>query len=187
MSIRAAQPPVVEPVAFAHALELLVNAHRRGVGLAALLRDPRLDVAARQHAQRMRNLVFFDHRDPYDGTAAPDRVAAAADGGTWSVIAENLAAGHRRADAVMHAWLTSEGHRANIEDPEVTHVGTAIETRGAYGTYATQVYGRPAPPGFDGRFRRDPVRVAHCPLWDVWSARHPLRSSTPRMRSLPTQ
>ena len=36
---------------------------------------------------------------------------------------ENIAAGYSGALSVFNAWLASDGHRANIEDPEWTHHG----------------------------------------------------------------
>ncbi len=120
-------------------LEQALNAYRREQGLRALAPHHALAGAARQHAHRMRNLDFFAHEDPYDGTSARHRVAAIARG-PWALIAENLAAGADDADQVLAGWIASPGHRANLLRPTLTHVGTAVAVGGRLRVYVAQVY-----------------------------------------------
>ena len=121
-------------------LELLVNDHRRSCGLRELRRHPILAAAARQHSSRMRNLDFFDHCDPYDRTSAQHRVQAV-DRSPWRIVAENLAARAFTARQIVDGWIESPGHRANLEHPQLSHVGTSVALGGSMHTYATQVYG----------------------------------------------
>lgn len=80
-----------------------VNAERAKQGLGALRVDAELTRAACVRAREI--AVSFSHTRP-DGTAW-STVSA-------SVYGENIARGQRSADKVMAAWMTSEGHRANI-------------------------------------------------------------------------
>ena len=122
-------------------LERLVNNHRRVIGLRELRRDQTLAAAARQHSQRMSCLDFFAHSDPHDRTDVLARVRAIERSGMWLILAENLAAGQETADGVLDGWLSSPGHRANLEHPGLRFMGTSLCLGGAMGTYTTQVYG----------------------------------------------
>ena len=80
--------------------------HRR----APLLLDDTLMIAAAHTAQRLRNLRFFEHDDPFDHTNPMDRVRTA--GGTgYITVGENLARGYESARAAVEGWLRSPGHR----------------------------------------------------------------------------
>ncbi len=58
------------------------------------------------------------------------------DGSSWSTVSdaasgENIARGHDSADRVMAAWMSSEGHRANILRASYTRIGVcAYEVNG---------------------------------------------------------
>jgi uncharacterized protein YkwD len=54
--------------------------------------------------------------------------------------AENVARGQLRPHEVMHAWMKSPGHRANILDPEARAVGVGLEL-GPGGPWWTQNFG----------------------------------------------
>src|SRR4051794_18143904 len=107
----------VDELPLARAVEAEVNAHRRRIGLTTLAPHPVLTAAARQHAQRMRNLGFFAHDDPQDRTTVQRRVDAI-DRRLWAVLGENLAAGSPRPGDIVQGWLDSPGHRANLEHPD---------------------------------------------------------------------
>ena len=42
---------------------------------------------------------------------------------------ENLAGGIYTPEEVVAAWMASQGHRENILNPKVTHIGVALEPR----------------------------------------------------------
>ena len=68
------------------------------------------------------------------------------DGSRWSTVSdsaygENIAMGQRTAEKVMAAWMTSEGHRANILRAHYTKIGVcALEVNGVM--YWVQLFGR---------------------------------------------
>jgi uncharacterized protein YkwD len=47
----------------------------------------------------------------------------------WWIVAENVAAGQPTVAAVMRAWMESPGHRRNILDPRLTHLGVGCVDR----------------------------------------------------------
>ena len=116
------------------------NAERRHHGLAALSVDARLGAAARQHSADMVRRGFFAHQNP-DGAQVWDRALAA--GYRYRKVAENIASGQRDAAEVVHGWMNSPGHRANILDAELTQIGVGLVSGGRYGTTWTQVFGTP--------------------------------------------
>lgn len=90
----AFSPP--DPVRTAGAIFAETNARRAAAGLPPLLPAEALDRAARLHAESMARHGFFDHQNPVDPRlrTLEDRVRAAGFG-PWSLLAENLATGHR--------------------------------------------------------------------------------------------
>lgn len=135
----------------AHALGLL-NADRRRFGLPALRHDERLTVVAREHSEDMRDAGFFAHVSERTGDVA-DRLRAA--GYAASSFAENLAHNPSLHDA-QAALLRSVGHRQNILDDSVTHVGVGlarVDDGDRVRWFLTQVFARPVR-------RIDPDRAA---------------------------
>lgn len=123
-----------------------VNAERRAAGLAPLAADPRLDVAAQRHAEDMLARTYYSHNNPEGLTPRQRLLEAGFDAVT---VGENIAAGHLTAAAAMDAWLHSSGHRRNILEPGVTHLGVGL----AVGSYEhryqvlwVQDFGKPLPP-----------------------------------------
>ena len=78
---------------------------------------------------------FFDHTNP-DGLSPWDRVDLTDYSGNAS--GENIAQGYPDPAAVMAGWMASDGHCANIMNPDNTELGV-----GYYGdnSYWTQVMG----------------------------------------------
>jgi len=107
-----------------------VNAERSKYGLQPLRVDAQLTAAARIRADEI--VRKFSHTRP--------------DGSKWSTVSshafgENIARGHRTADRVMAAWLTSEGHRANILRKSFGSIGVyAVNVNGI--VYWVQLFGR---------------------------------------------
>lgn len=90
----------------------LVNEYRAEYGLAPLTVDSDLTAAACVRAREC--AVSFSHTRP--------------DGSSWSTVSsktrgENIAMGYQTAEKVMAAWMTSEGHRANILRESFTTIG----------------------------------------------------------------
>jgi len=78
--------------------------------------------AAQRHSQDMVDHNFFDHTGS-DGSNAGQRISAA--GYRWSSWGENIAAGQSSAEAVVQAWMNSEGHCRNIMNARFVDMGLA--------------------------------------------------------------
>lgn len=116
----------------------LVNVQREENGLEPLQWDDKLANAAQAHCEDMIERNFFDHNNP-DGESSYDRIKA--QGVPYFMTAENIAAGQQTPESVMDSWMNSEGHRANILNPELTHIGIGVAYGGYYGIYWTQCFG----------------------------------------------
>ena len=64
--------------------------------------------------------------DGADGSSAGDRISA--QGFSWSLWGENVAAGQPDCASVVGAWMGSDGHRANILNPALTSIGVGAVT-----------------------------------------------------------
>ncbi len=108
----------------------IANADRARAGLAALELDAQLCAAAQVRLDEITR--EFSHTRP-DGT----RFATVCEG----AYAENIARGQRSATRVMAAWMSSQGHRANILNPRYASIGIcACEVDGVM--YWVQLFGR---------------------------------------------
>ena len=135
----------VVPSDFASTLLTLVNDARRsgydcgarGVFAAtgAVALESHLTAAAQAHADDMNAKNYFSHTGQ-DGSTVGTRVSRS--GYTWSWVGENIALGYPDAGAVMAGWLGSDGHCANVMNPNFTHLGA-----GKSGSYWVQVFARP--------------------------------------------
>lgn len=54
-------------------------------------------------------------------------------------VSENIGFGYRTADAVVNAWLNSEGHKTNIEG-DFTHFGISVEQDEDGKNYFTHIF-----------------------------------------------
>jgi hypothetical protein len=107
----------------AHLLEL-VNAERRFLDLPELAWDEDLAAIARHHARDMESTGIASHDSLRDGSSYPERL----DRTGLSVLgfSENVALAGDLLRA--HLWLmNSPPHRANLLDPDRTHVGLGVE------------------------------------------------------------
>lgn len=97
----------------------LLNAERQRAGRPALALDDRLVAVARAHSEEMRQHRYIAHVSPRTGGPA-DRAKRA--GIPSTRITENLA--QASSPLLAHQGLVgSPGHRANLLDPDVDHVG----------------------------------------------------------------
>ncbi|MFG2958655.1 CAP domain-containing protein [Streptomyces sp. NPDC048291] len=114
----------------------LVNEERAKVGCSALSANSSLTKLAEAFSDDMAARDFFDHTDP-DGKTPWDRAAAA---GIANLGGENIARGQATAQAVMDAWMNSEGHRANILNCDFKTLGVGVHF-GEGGPWWTQDFG----------------------------------------------
>ena len=120
----------------------LVNVERAKVGCQALKANATLAAVAQAHSKDMAVNGYFDHNSQ-NGTTPFQRMTKA--GYTYSLAAENIAAGQQTPAAVMDAWMHSAGHKANILNCGLTELGVGVWTlKGSpYGIYWTQDFGTP--------------------------------------------
>ncbi|MGW0890538.1 CAP domain-containing protein [Saccharopolyspora sp. NPDC002578] len=111
------------------------NAVRAEAGCGPLAPFPDLERSAQAHAVDMAVHDFFAHSD------AAGRVLARLSGAT----AENIAAGNASPAATFHQWMTSPGHRANIQNCAYTRIGVghAFDPNSSYGHYWVQEFAGP--------------------------------------------
>ena len=128
---------------FASEVIELVNIEREARNLHPLSYNEELTLAARLHSQDMGDQNYFDHTS-LDGREFYERIAGA--GYDCQICGENIAAGYSTPEAVVDAWMNSDGHRANILDPDYCDIGVgyaAIAGSDFY-HYWTQDFGRRA-------------------------------------------
>ncbi|GAA2265221.1 hypothetical protein GCM10010145_43190 [Streptomyces ruber] len=141
VTLTAAPASAATPAEMRAAVISLTNAERSRAGCPALQGSPALDTAAQRHAQDMADHDFFGH-DGSDGSTMVSRAEAAGYTG-WRALAENVAAGRPTAADVVRGWMDSPGHRANILDCSLKHIGVgyAYGAGTTYGHYWTQDFG----------------------------------------------
>jgi uncharacterized protein YkwD len=111
-----------------------VNAERAKLNLAPMAACGSLTRSAQGYAETMSAAGHFDHTGP-DGSTMTSRTRAA--GYSGRSLAENIARGQTSVAAVMAGWMGSTGHRANILNPGLTHIGVGR----AAGNYWVQNFG----------------------------------------------
>ncbi|KAL8025075.1 putative CAP domain-containing protein [Plasmopara halstedii] len=114
-----------------------VNAERAKAGLSALCTNQKLANAAARHSKDMAEHNFMDHIGS-DGSTLSERITDA--GYSWTMVAENIAAGQEDVASVMESWMNSAGHRANILGADYTMFGTSyvFSAQSKYRHYWTQ-------------------------------------------------
>lgn len=135
----AAQSGQPQPAA-AEQLFALANQARGRVDAGKLQWDPALADAAMKHCQRMVQEGPIAHR--YGGELGLAERASAA-GAHFSEVEENVAVG-QYAEQIQQGWMDSPGHRENLLNPKVDHVGIAVvEARGVL--YAVEDFSEAVP------------------------------------------
>jgi len=136
-------PPGDTPSETERALALevfaLINEERADYGLPALLWHDGVAQVAYEHSVDMDVRDYFSHVTP-EGLSPGQRATAA--GIEWSAYGENIAYGQPTPEAVMEAWMDSEGHRENILGTWYTHVGVGVHVAGG-GPWWTQNFFAP--------------------------------------------
>jgi uncharacterized YkwD family protein len=114
----------------------LVNQERKQSGLNELRIHEGLVKLARLKSKDMIDLGYFAHQSPTYGSPF-DMMRNA--GIAYSYVGENLA-GAPTAARAHTSLMNSPGHRANILNPNYTHVGIGIVNGGNYGKMFTQMF-----------------------------------------------
>jgi uncharacterized protein YkwD len=74
---------------------------------------------------------YFDHTSPTYGTPFAMMQSL---GISYRTAGENIAMGQSTPQAVVNAWMNSEGHRANILSTSYTQIGVGYVANGNYWT-----------------------------------------------------
>ena len=116
----------------------LVNIEREKAGLSPLSRRDSLMDTAKVKSQDMVDNNYFSHTSPVYGTMSEllnyHQVS-------YRFAGENIAMGQRTPEAVMKAWMDSQGHRNNILNPNYSRIGVGAVEGGQYGGYTwTQLF-----------------------------------------------
>lgn len=136
-SVQSAGSALVGLRSDAEQIFALANQARSEAGAGRLAWDSALADAALAHCRRMVMEGPIAHR--YGGEADVSGRAAQA-GAHFTVIEENVAIGSSP-DGIHEEWMHSPGHRENLLNPQVDHVGIAvIAARGVL--YAVADYSR---------------------------------------------
>ena len=106
------------------------NKERTSRGLSALVYSEGVEGAAQPWAEHMAETQSLEHNPKYDSQIPPG----------WSKAAENIAAGYAPS-AVVAAWMTSAGHRANILG-DYTHLGVGYAVASDGTPYYVQNFGK---------------------------------------------
>ena len=119
---------------FAAEVVKLVNAERARYGLSALTIDVKVQQAAQVRAQE--TVQSFSHTRP-SGASFSSALTEA--GVSYTRAGENIAYGQATPQAVVSAWMDSEGHRANILSRNFTKIGVGYTFSGGT-AYWTQLF-----------------------------------------------
>lgn len=109
----------------------LVNVQRQKNGLAELSYDWQLSRVARYKSEDMRENNYFSHTSPTYGS--PFQMMKSF-GISYKSAGENIARGQATPEAVVNAWMNSQGHKKNILNPSFTHIGVGYVSDGKYWT-----------------------------------------------------
>lgn len=132
--IKETQPPAPKPVlntVSSEAQQVLAetNVYRTQNGLTPFKTLEALTGTAQDKAEDMATNRYFSHTSPNLGSPFDQMKAA---GISYKRAAENIAMGQRSAKEVVDAWMKSPGHRANILNPQLTHMGVGYDAKGHY-------------------------------------------------------
>lgn len=112
-----------------------VNTHRISIGLSQLKRVDGITFLASDH-----NNYMIQQKQVSHDNFQQRYIALVNDIGAKSV-SENIGFGYRTAEAVVDAWLNSEGHRKNIEG-NFTHFGISVAQDEDGKNYFTNIFAR---------------------------------------------
>lgn len=113
----------------------LVNQERAKVGLSKLTLDKNIEAAALVRAKETE--VYFSHTRPNGSSFS---TVLKEHNVNYRGAGENIAWGQTSPEAVMNAWMNSEGHRANILNANFTKIGVGYYQNSAGRKYWTQLF-----------------------------------------------
>ena len=113
----------------------MTNRARRAKGLAPLSKDDELTKVARAYSDDMLVRRFFEHTTP-DGVSFDERISnhyhhwvRFMGENIWSAFGYDPSNTQKLAKEIVADWMSSPGHRANLLDPDFTHLGVGVSAR----------------------------------------------------------
>lgn len=115
----------------------LVNKERKAQGLDALSMDAGMQKAAKARAKEI--VTKFSHERPNGKQCFTILKSYNV---SYTLVAENIAAGQRSAQEVMNGWMHSSGHKKNILNKSFSRIGVALykAPNSKYGYYWVQMF-----------------------------------------------
>lgn len=129
------KPEADKELTFAEQVVELVNQERTKAGLNAVTLDQNIVSAALVRAKEIE--TSFSHTRP---NGSKFSTALTEQGVTFKGAGENIAWGQKSPEAVMQAWMNSEGHRANILNKNFTKIGVGYYQNAAGRNFWTQLF-----------------------------------------------
>lgn len=129
------KPEADKELTFAEQVVELVNQERTKAGLNAVTLDQNIASAALVRAKEIE--TSFSHTRP---NGSKFSTALTEQGVTFKGAGENIAWGQQSPEAVMQAWMNSEGHRANILNKNFTKIGVGYYQNAAGRNFWTQLF-----------------------------------------------
>lgn len=120
---------------FAEQVVELVNKERTKAGLNAVTLDEKTASAALVRAKEIE--TSFSHTRP---NGSKFSTVLTENGVTFKGAGENIAWGQKSPEAVMEAWMNSEGHRANILNKNFTKIGVGHYQNASGRNFWTQLF-----------------------------------------------
>ncbi|PCE62936.1 CAP domain-containing protein [Sediminicola luteus] len=116
-------------------LMIIVNDYRKSIGRVPLA----LNTEAYEAAQAHNNYMISKGELSHDNFSA--RATALSAKTSAEMIAENVAKDYETAQAAFDKWMSSKGHRLNIES-NFTHTGISVKSDAEGNYYFTQMFYR---------------------------------------------
>ena len=129
------KPEADKELTFAEQVVELVNQERTKAGLNAVTLDQNIASAALVRAKEIE--TSFSHTRP---NGSKFSTALTEQGVTFKGAGENIAWGQKSPEAVMQAWMNSEGHRDNILNKNFTKIGVGYYQNAAGRNFWTQLF-----------------------------------------------
>ena len=129
------KPEADKELTFAEQVVELVNQERTKAGLNAVTLDKSIASAALVRAKEIE--TSFSHTRP---NGSKFSTALTEQSVTFKGAGENIAWGQKSPEAVMQAWMNSEGHRANILNKNFTKIGVGYYQNAAGRNFWTQLF-----------------------------------------------
>ena len=129
------KPEADKELTFAEQVVELVNQERTKAGLSAVTLDQNIASAALVRAKEIE--TSFSHTRP---NGSKFSTALTEQGVTFKGAGENIAWGQKSPEAVIQAWMNSEGHRANILNKNFTKIGVGYYQNAAGRNFWTQLF-----------------------------------------------